>query len=344
MSTTTSSLKVNVAQTGSSQIRKSIDVLCAGCRKSVVGKEFTTCSMCSGYFDIKCAGITVALYNEMCKNASKPKNKKAAVEWRCTKCAASSQEVVAQKAASVDCSKETQDALLEGFVAKLDGRIEELLNAKFQEIVDGQNAKIAALESKISSLESRIVGIEKSLKDRTEGMRNPSAVDLKSQEAKFERSKNIMIYGVPNDPATAIGDVVKNICSKYDENLNMDNVSCFRLKKSGDSSITSPILCKFSSKIARDKVFFKYIARRDLKLADVMGAAGIDSRIYINEHLSKDEAVIVRKCRELKRNNRIKHFFLRDGNVFVSMTAEKKSAIQINAIGDLDDLLEAGGG
>lgn len=230
-------------------------------------------------------------------------------------------------------------SMLNDFVAQLDHKIDNLLKEKFDAFANGIHDKIAGVEknmaARIDFLEGRVSTLETRLSEANK-MNNNRILDDANHA---DRSKNFLIHGVPNDPNLDVKQLVKNICSKYETSFDNEWAHCFRIKSAKDDSTTTPIMCKFVSREKRDSVFHKYIAKRDLKLSDVMDCAGVDLRVYINEHLSKEEAAIIRECRQLKKDKRIFRFYQRDGRIMVATSNEKNNAKRVSSLDDLTKLI-----
>lgn len=233
-----------------------------------------------------------------------------------------------------DINMEFLEKKIDNLFDKLSAKFEEKLNSwiqkKIEDVIEPLNEKTNKLETAVATLESKIAELEKKL--------NANAKQINQEKInndRNERLKNIIIYGVPDCTDEEMKSVVDKACKKYDGSFSSNNVKCLRLKKSANNY--PPILVKFNSKGARDAIFFNYIKKRDLMLTDVMdGANGLDCRIYINEHLMKDDAEIVKKCRELKRENKLQRFFLRNGVVFIQLSNGTKRKIS-----DVAELLAA---
>lgn len=137
-----------------------------------------------------------------------------------------------------------------------------------------------------------------------------------------QRSNNLMCYGIPNGDERELNDIVNKICAKFDIKFCVDTVTCMRLKHAQGTS--PPVLIKFTKKAFRDAVFFPYIKKRELILSDVLDCGGLTSRIYLNEHLSKEQGEVIKQCRSLKEDKKIHRFFLRDGDIYIGLSENRK--------------------
>lgn len=282
---------------------------CSECKKSQRSGKFINCAgPCGGLFDLTCADVSIRSYEEVfCK-----KSKVNSVNWYCKKCTAKNANMN-----NTCCTEEMIQQLLNkalnGFLENLDGKIEKLVSAKIKEFGDSHDVAFNEFEAKIQALEERVAQLELLPKNEPSGD-ILSAIDqscerrvkeiiaeTNSTNDKQDRLNNLLIHGVPNDAASNVKDIMVKAFTKYNSTFNADNVTCYRLTKRGETPVTSPILCKFRDKRDRDGIFFKYLAKRDLVLSDVVDGAAITSRVFINEHLNKDEAMVIKRCRDMRK-------------------------------------------
>lgn len=326
--------------------RESVGKLCGSCKKSVNGKEVVICAVCCGVFHLFCANVSKTLFEEI--NKSNNKTKKACFNWTCIKCA-DIQNIIASPSPNANGSAQSQsttvpsmNATMDEFINKLDKKIDDLLASKMNPQIDILHTKIAALEEKLASCmndtsAAKISEMEEKLNALGKQMSNieKSNKGTKNNAHNNDRDKSFIIHGIPNNNDVDTKTIAVAACCKYVDNFNADYMACVKLKVK-DGSLTVPILCSFTSKAIRDRVFFSYIKKRDLRLGDVMDGAGIDARIYLNENLTKDEAEIVRACRKLKAEKKIVKHYLRDGNIFVVVSNDKKSAKSVQSMDELN--------
>lgn len=325
--------------------RASVGKICAPCKKSVNGKEAVLCAVCCGAFHLSCAHISKALFDEI--NKLNTKNKKSCFNWTCIDCA-DKQNIIAspslnanESSQSMNTSPAALEVTMDEFISKLDKKIDDLLATKMNPQIEMLHEKIVALEDKLSSyvadtstaklteMEAKLTALSTQLSnfEKSNGSQNNNNRD--------DRKKNFIIHGVPNNNDLDVKSIATAACSKYVDNFNADCMACVKLKVK-EGSVTAPILCSFTSKTIRDRVFFSYIKKRDLKLGDILNDAGIDARIYLNENLTRDEAEIVRACRKLKTEGKILKHFLRDGDIYVAVTNAKNSAKRVHSLDELN--------
>lgn len=304
-----------------SQLSQSADSKCGNCNKSTRKKGSIKCSSCNITFDANCANLSLALLDEVTKHRKSAAKNKSSFSWRCPNCTGS-------QTSENNTDILGLDARLDDLFDSLKSRLEALISSSIQTLLRENEIKFAeTVSSKIlelkTELELRIAALEANQVNMKSHFESRIAVTATNPAPdKAERAKNLLCFGIPNGDATALPDVVSRICSKYDPDFDIASVSFSRL--TARDELAPPVIVKFATKRARNNVFLNYIKTCDLKLTDVMNGACQDTRIYLNEHLSKEEAALVRQCRVLKQEKKIHRFTLRDGDIYIHFTPDKK--------------------
>lgn len=294
---------------------------CAKCNKSTRTKSVIACCGCGRVFDLDCANILTSLWTELNKHKPKSTINKSSLNWYCSSCSAKSPDPTNCDRSENSIFGHFNNKLKEqfdDFLSKLDEKLNELLDPKLEKFKTEVEARVDQMKT---NFETRIAELERKYDDMKAQFDNRTS-DVRNQEDKAERLKNLMCFGVPNENAAELPAVVAKICCKYDPTFDIKNVTCFRLKNA--KGLTPPVMIKFATKRARDAVFFKYIKERDLKLSDAVDGADMNGRMFLNEHLTKEEATVVRQCRLLKQEKKIQRYVLRDGDIFIGFTENKK--------------------
>lgn len=74
------------------------------------------------------------------------------------------------------------------------------------------------------------------------------------------------------------------------------------------------VLVKFNSVQTRDNFMFNYVKKGRIFLKDIMTDCLVNSRVYINDHLTQPASRLVYTCRNLLRKKVIKKFKLINGD------------------------------
>lgn len=89
----------------------------------------------------------------------------------------------------------------------------------------------------------------------------------------------------------------------------------FRRRQSPKYDVPPQIVVRLCSKRVRDEIFDRYFAKTNLCLLDIYPELGINSRIFLNEHLSSSDSHIVRSCAILRKQGKIAKYSTRNGIV-----------------------------
>ena len=123
-----------------------------------------------------------------------------------------------------------------------------------------------------------------------------------------------------NEPIRASLDLFNNTLGL--QILEADIVHAYRLQKRGKDQ-HRPILIKFDSRGLRNRI---YGARLKLR----------NTQIYINEHLTAQNAQIFAKTRALKKSGKVSSSWTMGGYIYVKLSSDPGT--KINRIRDLQDL------
>ena len=197
--------------------------------------------------------------------------------------------------------------LIEAFSAKLDNMVaksaEALLTTHCEEI----NSKVTALEAENELLRARV-----------------------DENDNLSRLDNLVIYGLPENATTMpqagsywstqpssspnepdIHNVLDLCNNKLGVKLNESDISyAYRIPGSSKNN-QRPVVVRFISRRIRNSIL---AARRTLK-----GQSGTN-RIFINEHLTKQNSLIFAGARKLVREKVLHSAWTRDGMTFIRFT------------------------
>lgn len=139
---------------------------------------------------------------------------------------------------------------------------------------------------------------------------------MKRQLHDMQRINNLCclkIVGVPKSTLCNYDwQIIKNLANHYRINLEPDDVKfCSRLK--GKAQMP-PIMVRFGSK------------NTPLKLSDI-SEDNIESRVYINEHLTQHNLTIYHECLRIQLLKYIATVLTRRGSVYISESSNKESGL-----------------
>lgn len=229
------------------------------------------------------------------------------------------------------------------FVTSLDDLLARM-QSMFYEMV---NKTIAIIESCKSSLQAEINVLREKIqlfqeRSRAEIATVTNSVDkvknkvcsMAGRTAAMERSKDLLLFGVPFHPSENLPGVLETVCSVL--GYSGRNVPLAFIKRLARAPMktggTPPILLQFAFKSERNDFFRRYLAARNLSLQH-LGLA-TKTRIYLSENLTKLGRTIKGAALKLKHDGKIHSVFTYDGIVYTKAAADAKP----NPIFALDQL------
>lgn len=157
--------------------------------------------------------------------------------------------------------------------------------------------------------------------------------ELEDTVARMQRMSELVISGIPFTTNESCVNILLNIGSVINCQLNGSAVRAFRLNKTGqnnnkrlrdsDSVISPIIMVKFPSTAEKNDFFSKYLARKNLNLTDIGFKA--PHRIYVKENLTPYNYKIFQACENAKRAGLINKFFTRDGTCHMTLKPNGKT-------------------
>ena len=111
------------------------------------------------------------------------------------------------------------------------------------------------------------------------------------------------------------------------QNISVAHRLSTKRKTGGDSTGPAPIIVRFTSLKVRDTV---YRARLALK--------GRERNIYINEHLTKEDAKLFHEARQLVKQKRLHSSWTKNGVVYVKKSGDNSSRpLRVNSTLELQN-------
>lgn len=151
--------------------------------------------------------------------------------------------------------------------------------------------------------------------------------------------KTLEISNVPVAEDEDLFDKVTQICHGIGVVLDISEVKeIFRAPtyQSQKSQIPPPIQLKLSSKKKRDELLAKKREKKELTTAILDKGTDKPVNIYISEVLTKRNRYLFKLARDLRRSDRIKFAWFRDGRLLVRKT-EKAKVKEIRSVAALDE-------
>ncbi|CAK1544543.1 unnamed protein product [Leptosia nina] len=304
--------------------------ICPKCRKQV--SDSVLCSQCDEMLHYGCAGVTETSYRKM-----GPEKRGA---WRCLNCRQSASQLCPSPENCISITElmkelkefrndfNTFSADLQSVKADMEKSIQAIqtLSAKwgdFETRLSNVEDRISSVEQKLSSLTT--VQDDLSTANRTiDDLRN--VIDVQDQ---FSRLNNVEINGIPSRTGENLLELVNNIFSVVGLTLDttdIDSVHRVRpfVKKNeevgqneGRKTVRPPaIVIRFTRRRRKDELLAAARARRGLSTVDIR-LDGPSLPIFLNEHLTPSNKLLLRQARSLKQQFNYSHLWVRDCKILI---------------------------
>lgn len=217
--------------------------------------------------------------------------------------------------------------------------IEKRLNEMENRICGKMDANLASFERKFAALRSefnqKCDEVSNDVKKNYETAckyqdENESRLD------KLERlalQSDLLINGIPYNKEENLVDVLCKLSDavKYTDDIENSINGIFRIGHQRDSiGKASPIVVKFRSSMAKFSFFNLYMKSKNISLSHI-GFNSTD-RIFINDSLTKKNAMLFRHARQLYLNRKIQRVFIKNGIVNIEINNSTISIFSENQL------------
>lgn len=212
-----------------------------------------------------------------------------------------------------------------------------MVSSKFQDTVADIRKEISLVQNEISSLNRAYLSNMKKLADSVAVIQSDVLSD-KTWRERLDKCRDLVVSGIPFSPNENLNDIAHKVALHlgYDSN-NFPISFTTRLSKGTIADgATAPVLFQFSTKIARDDYFRRYLKSRDLSLQDL----GFDSekRVYINENLCTVARQIWRLANKFRNDGKLVNVRLRNGVILVRRPNDR-NLIPMHSLNELTALI-----
>lgn len=154
---------------------------------------------------------------------------------------------------------------------------------------------------------------------------------------QYSRKQNIEIDGIPETKGEDVFNVLENVAKTVGVDLKKDKVVTAHRIPSFNKKRTPPIIVRFSTYEERDVWIGEFKKVRPLTLNMVNPVFKSSAKVFINEHLSPENKLLLAKTKESARNKRYKYIWSRDVRIFVRKEDGERCK-RIDSVGDLEKL------
>lgn len=274
---------------------------CPTCKKNVTKtQKSVNCACCNLYFHICCANITADEFDFMSKHKI--------LKFVCSSCPNMSssnniQEELRKGFSALSSSLEKEFELkLEEYKRTLQEKLDTAINVikmQIDELIaqcSDNKSQVKDVKSDLKNCCNMIKYVDSSNGDKIHQLQLQSNIN----QRRLNRS-NIIVRGLPKSISNLRDPIIK-ICSVCDVTVtNSDIQHCTYF--GGDKAV----LVKFNSVQLRDQIMINHHKGRSIRLKDIIGG-DIESRIYLNDHLTPQAKQLVDTCKNLKLQQKIKKY------------------------------------
>lgn len=266
---------------------------------------------------IKCSGKCGALAHNNCVNSAS----KTRPKWTCDIC---------RETSSVSSAKSSATAITKAFlISTLDSFKEEVFSElqtyskefkEFKTSIDFFSVKFDQATELMKEVKEEMKHVKDEVKRLQEENRNllSTVDDLETRMRDMEqysRINNIEISGVPvsenEDVEALLKDVAKAIAVEY----KGTKVEAAHRVPSYNRKRASPIVVKFKSRRDKETWINAFKETRPLT-ADKINPRMVKDKVFINEHLSPANKLLLSRTKEAARNRGYKFIWTKDGKIF----------------------------
>ena len=212
------------------------------------------------------------------------------------------------------------DAIIARIVEAVSARVRSDL-LKEMGVMSGE---IVSLKTKLNKSEQTISAMKDELKVMRDEIQNVQ--DKQDDAEQYSRRNCVRVHGIPEVEGENTDSIVIKIGEEVGADIFSDSIDrSHRVGRKGDYS--RPIICKFTShktKLA--------LLKAKKRLAEINTEKLFNAKkVFVNEDLSQQRAMIATKARSLKKDKRISDTWTRDGVIFIrtlSGTVERVTTLR----------------
>lgn len=304
---------------------------CAKCAETVT--DHVVCGGCKSIYDFPCAGIAETTYRKM------GADKKAS--WRCASCRITTphsqslidnmnivlSEIKAMRSDFSAMKKDVQDT--SQAVSNLSSKWDDL-----QLRFTAMDARVGSVENKVDLLSTTQKELQCANKTIQELKQDNNARD------QFSRMNNIEISGIPTTKGENLVSLLRDICNKVGfvlQDAEVDTIHRVRRFTSDEAQKRDArppaIIARFVLRRRKDALLAAMRVRRGLTTQDI-GLQGAPANIYINDHLTRDNKMLLKRAREIKSELNYSYLWVRDCKIMMRKN-DKSKFIEIQSESDL---------
>ena len=177
--------------------------------------------------------------------------------------------------------------------------------------VDSTKSSVDSINKKMETISEDQVKLKSDVAFLVE--ENYNLKNQLNQLEQYQKKSNLIINGIPENENETLNEKIKNLAKKIDVNLKeFDIIAAHRLHAKRSPA---PVIVRLLNLEKKTKMI-----ANSRKLKPNTESLGWDTEpkpIFINEQLTKTNALLLKKAQDLKKNGQIKFVWSRDGNILI---------------------------
>ncbi|CAG4946833.1 unnamed protein product [Colias eurytheme] len=214
---------------------------------------------------------------------------------------------------------------------------------------DRLNEDIQRLKSQVKGFEGRLHKYEVDLVKSHDMIKNlQTTVTSLERESKRTEQKsrflNVEIVGIPEESSENLLQVFFRLASAINCDLNKEDIEFITRVQSFREKRDSPrkIVAKLRDKLTKDTLIsnFKKCNKTKSIMSHDLGFTGTATKIFINEHLTVANKMLLNTCKKRAKEMNIKFVWIKNCTIYIRAN-EKAPAKAISSEDDLKNFLDS---
>lgn len=198
-------------------------------------------------------------------------------------------------------------------------------------LIKDQDIKIRQCLDKVEELQAAYHQVKKE---------NLELKEQLNQQEQYSRLNSIEIGGIPEEKQENTLRTISMVFRALNVNIEQSEIDCcYRMPNKENSQ--RAINVKFVSRLRKEEVMAAKRGRPELCLQDLdvvfEGIAESKNPIFINESLTRQNQILFKKCREFKKEHKIRFLWVKNGKNFMRKSEGAKVFV-ISSINSPNDV------
>lgn len=346
---------------------------CVGCKSVISGREFMTCQNCKLKYDLPCVNISSKRFKKLshdfkltwkcieCKSKlPKPDNSNTAIRALSHSNTDNDNEIE-EEGSHVTFQKIRTDHTSENRIREIwssemkkdiETMIEETIKRKqltatnsqclvFQESLTFLSGQYEDLKKLLDTTSTELKSIKEENKTLKENINSLTArvkaiEDENIHLHQWVRLQNVEIIGIPekkDENITAIVQKVSQHIGVHIEPSDLEFAHRVQPQRAESNDCPRPIIVRLRQRAIKDYIIAAARKYRDLNTCAV-GMEGESHRIFINDHLTKDNKMLLTSCKQKAKELKYKYVWTKNCRIFCKKN-ETSAPIPIVSVQDL---------